>query len=234
MKRRRPSPRRRRSFAGTAGPPETIEALIASLGQRLDDEEPSPDRFYEVIDAWAAERDEELGRRWARPGPDGFPVIRQPECQTGCCHCCYQIVAVTEPEAALLARHLRRFWSAEDLDALRRRLAADDDEDRALVAAASTHEAGRAALARLRRPCPLLDEPSGLCRAYEARPVNCRRENSVDVEVCRRYRDDPDQSDSSLRLVRLDLIWSAVPAAIADGGVEPLAGALRRALDDEG
>ena len=64
--------------------------------------------------------------------------------------------------------------------------------------------------------------------------MNCRRENSVDVEVCRRYREDPDQPDSSLRLVRLDLIWSAVQAAIADGGVGPLAGALLRALDDEG
>ena len=84
----------------------------------------------------------------------------------------------------------------------------------------------------------MLDEEAGRCRAYEARPVNCRRENSVDVEVCRRYREDPDATDSSLRLVRYDVIWGAVRAFLARWGAEqlgldelaPLEIALERAI----
>lgn len=78
------------------------------------------------------------------------------------------------------------------------------------------------ALARVRRPCPLLDEAEGRCRAYAARPVNCRRENSIDVEVCRRYREDPEIEDSSLRLVRYDVIWGAAQVALSRWAAEHL------------
>ena len=87
----------------------------------------------------------------------------------------------------------------------------DGDEHRPAAGA----EEQQAELSRIRRPCLLLDEDSGRCRAYDARPVNCRRENSEDAEVCRRYRDDPDATASSLRFVRYELIWGAVQAYLA-------------------
>jgi hypothetical protein len=84
----------------------------------------------------------------------------------------------------------------------------------------------------------MLDEAVGRCRVYDARPVNCRRENSVDVEVCRRYREDPYATDSSLRLVRADVIWGAAQVFLARWSAEhldadelwPLESALAQAL----
>jgi hypothetical protein len=105
-------------------------------------------------------------------------------------------------EAMVLAGHARERWPAGEVEALRARVDREAPRLREIGPDPS-------ALARIRRPCPMLDERLGLCRAYEARPVNCRRENSIDVEVCRRYREDPESNESSIRLVRYDVIWGA-------------------------
>ena len=164
--------------------------------------------LYRAVDAWAAELDAEIHR----PDPSNpLAVVPEPVCKSGCDHCCYQHVAVTSVEAAILADHIRRLPDIE-AGALRDAILEGADRIARLLDEAATPEGRRDALARLRRPCPLLDTASGRCRVYEARPVNCRRENSVDAEVCRRYRLDPEATDSSVRLVRFDLIWGAAQA----------------------
>jgi Fe-S-cluster containining protein len=184
---------------------------VASVAEAHPDE-PSGRWLYPVLDAWVRDRDDS----WRRRRQDqGLAVIQEPACRPGCDHCCYQHVAVTDLEAEILARHVQAHLDPDQLAALRDRVHRDAEQLRRIAAEAPTADAHRAALARIRQPCPLLDEAAGRCLAYEARPVNCRRENSVEVEVCRRYRDDPDASESSLRLVRYDLLWGAVHVLLA-------------------
>ncbi|QDV35858.1 YkgJ family cysteine cluster protein [Tautonia plasticadhaerens] len=230
--RRRPRARRLRSRPARDG--WSLEGLVSELLGRLDallpplPGDPPLGRLYRIVDAWAAERD----AMWRRRSADaGLPIAPEPACATGCAHCCYQHVAVTGLEALTLADYVRGRWSAEEVAALRARLEGESARFRQIADDPK-------ALARVRRPCPLLDEAGGRCRAYEARPVNCRRENSTDVEICRRYRADPEVEDSSLRLVRYDVIWGAARVALSrwtaghldPGSMMPLDVALASAL----
>ncbi|WP_161602483.1 YkgJ family cysteine cluster protein [Tautonia marina] len=252
MPRRRPDPARpdrpgarRLRPSPTLPPPDpwSLEVLVAEIEGRVASvaaerpNEPLTQWLYPVLDAWVRDRDDAWRQeRKAR----GLAIIQEPACQVGCDHCCYQHVAVTDLEAEILARHVRIHLDPDQLAALRNRVDRDARQFRQLAAESPTPEAHRAALARLRQPCPMLDEAAGRCLAYEARPVNCRRENSVDVEVCRRYRFDPDATESSLRLVRYDLLWGAVHVVLsrsaadnntldsASDTTEPLAVALQR------
>jgi Fe-S-cluster containining protein len=240
----RPSPRRRRSSDLAGADPWALDVLCDELDRRLQSHAEShpgaspSSWFYDVIDQWVADRDDLwCGQRASQ----GLPVVLEPACRPGCDHCCYQHVALTPIEAIILADRLQSSLPSPERDELRARLDLDLEAIRRIEAEASTADAARIALARLRRPCPLLDLDSGRCRAYEARPINCRRENSVDPEVCRRYRHDPEETASSLRLVRFDLLWGAAQIVCArwgsdrlpgdrdeDPGTEPLASGLAR------
>ncbi|MEW4568848.1 YkgJ family cysteine cluster protein [Tautonia sp. JC769] len=215
----RPPARRLRPSPGLPPPdPWSLDVLVAEIEDRVTataakhPNEPMGRWLYRVLDAWVGDRD----GAWRRQRQaQGLAIIREPACQLGCDHCCYQHVAVTELEAEILAQHVQAHLDPGEQAALRHRVDRDAGRLRQLAAEAPTADAHRAALARSRQPCPLLDEATRQCLAYEARPVNCRRENSVEVEVCRRYRDDPDASESSLRLVRFDLLWGAVHVLLA-------------------
>src|SRR5690606_23501571 len=122
----------------------------------------------------------DLWRRQRAAG--GLSVLSEPACQTGCAHCCYQHVAISGVEALVLADFIRDRWPAEAIAGLRERLEREAERYRRIAVEADSPEAERAPLGRIRRPCPMLEETEGRCLAYEARPVNCRRENSVDVE----------------------------------------------------
>ena len=96
-------------------------------------------------------------------------------CGPGCGHCCVVNVAVFEPEAHAIARHLRTTQSLEVIDDLRLRLAELvrasrwlDDEERLM----------------LRRPCAFLDA-AGSCSIHPVRPLLCRKVTSIDPEDCR-------------------------------------------------
>ena len=197
--------------------------------------------LYRAVDAWAAAIDAELHR----PSPSNrLAVLPEPVCKSGCDHCCYQHVAVTNVEAAILDDHIRRLPDEEAI-ALRGAILDEAERTARLLDEAPTPENQRETLARLRRPCPLLDTATGRCRVYEVRPINCRRENSLDAEVCRRYRHDPEATDSSLRLVRYDLIWGAAQAFLvrwsarhlgseAIGTLECVLGSALRAAEGDG
>lgn len=176
-------------------------------------------RLYQALDSWASDRD----AAWcAARESASLPVIREPSCREGCDHCCYQHVAITPIEADILASHIRERWPKDEIIALQKRLSLNCERLATIEASSRSPDSRRLALSQLRRPCPVLDEATGRCLAYEARPVNCRRENSVDPEVCRRHQINPDSTESSLRLSRFDLIWGAVHFVLANASTDRL------------
>jgi Fe-S-cluster containining protein len=90
-------------------------------------------------------------------------------CEEGCAYCCYQCVAVTIPEALLVAAHL-----------------ADPADPRHQAVLARTETlAEQSAAERLKpgRPCPLLVD--NRCSVYEERPLMCRSVMAGDAGQCR-------------------------------------------------
>jgi Fe-S-cluster containining protein len=97
-------------------------------------------------------------------------------------------VEVTPPEAFTLAGWLRRTASPERLALVIGRLRANVEQARAM---------GPDARKRANIACALLGE-DGACSAYEARPAQCRRFHSTDLETCKAsYADPADDSIAS-------------------------------------
>jgi Fe-S-cluster containining protein len=98
-----------------------------------------------------------------------------PACKRGCIHCCYNQVALTEPEALFLGLHLLGTRSPERLRdlAVRAQTLADGLQGK------SWQEIG---MMRHRLPCLFLED--GGCSVYPARPLACRGWNSVDENMC--------------------------------------------------
>ena len=94
-------------------------------------------------------------------------------CKRNCSYCCRFHIVVSRAEVHALAQYLRREFSAEQLEQLRRRVEQWHQWD--------DSRPGRHAVASLDLPldpttyeqrCPLLVD--GQCSAYPARPVACR------------------------------------------------------------
>ncbi len=103
---------------------------------------------------------------------------RLPVCKSGCDTCCrIHAVFVTPIEAIRIGRLLRETLTPEDLAALRGRV----EEVAEMTAGMTLAQRGTS-----RTACPLLDESSGACTVYAARPLLCRGYNSCDVSSCLR------------------------------------------------
>jgi Fe-S-cluster containining protein len=96
-------------------------------------------------------------------------------CRRGCSFCCSLQVQVAPHETFTLAQWLRKNFSAERLAAVTARLRDN---------AAKTRAMGDAARKRSNLACALLGD-DGACTAYEARPAQCRRFHSTNLEVCK-------------------------------------------------
>jgi len=101
-----------------------------------------------------------------------------PQCTAGCCHCCYQWVRCTVPEALHAFDAVKASRSEEEIASLKTHL-----EQYAAELTANTGRAPQIA-------CPLLAE--GMCSIYENRPLVCRGTASLDVEKCAAGRLDPE------------------------------------------
>ncbi|GAB4178925.1 MAG: hypothetical protein Tsb0017_06810 [Geothermobacteraceae bacterium] len=84
-------------------------------------------------------------------------------------------VAILEPEADLLAQHLCRHLSADNLDRMR------DHLNRLAIRVSGLDDEERLAC---RIPCPLLDA-EGNCSMHRIRPLMCRAITSTDAAACR-------------------------------------------------
>lgn len=114
----------------------------------------------ELIDLYAA-----VDRTFAEVS-GGFPS--QVKCGRGCADCCRAVFDMSLVEAVALAGVFQEFAQKSG--------AAEPVRARARKALAGWEriEAGKSEdIPRERIDCPLLDE-EGLCRCYEARPINCR------------------------------------------------------------
>jgi Fe-S-cluster containining protein len=96
-------------------------------------------------------------------------------CRRGCSFCCSLQVQVAPHETFTLADWLRKHFSAERLATVTARLRDN---------AAKTRALGDAARKRSNLACALLGD-DGACTVYEARPAQCRRFNSTDLEICK-------------------------------------------------
>lgn len=105
-------------------------------------------------------------------------------CARGCSYCCNLRVQVQPYEAFRLAAWLRKHFDAPRLAAVVERLRANVARTRAL---------GEEARKRTNIPCALLGE-DGACTAYDARPAQCRRYHSTDVDPCKAFHDTHDEA----------------------------------------
>jgi hypothetical protein len=158
-----------------------------------------------------------------------LPPARELACVTGCAHCCYLKVTLTQVEALVIAGQLRKTYGAPALARLKRRVKETDARTRGLSAAARL---------ALRLPCPLLDEERR-CMVYEVRPLSCAGTNSFDAEGCARAvesGDDRAVASYEPQLRAASAIAAGITDAVAYAGRDPriveLVAALRILLDD--
>jgi hypothetical protein len=107
------------------------------------------------------------------------------DCRAGCSVCCSLRIDVFAHEIFLMARHIRRHFSPEEIQALLARLEAH--EQRVLPLSVFEH-------ATTNILCPLLQD--GKCSVYVARPQSCRRHQSQDVAACVYTYDHPDDLET--------------------------------------
>ncbi|UCD52048.1 MAG: hypothetical protein JSW27_05295 [Phycisphaerales bacterium] len=96
-----------------------------------------------------------------------------PTCKRGCCHCCRYHIVTNIAEAHTLAQYIKREFSAEQIDELRRRTQQWHAWDNSRPGRHPLPSAARPIdLLRNSPYCPLLVD--GACSVYPVRPVPCR------------------------------------------------------------
>ena len=129
-------------------------------------------------------------------------------CKSGCIHCCYNQVALTESEAIYLGMYLLETRSKE-------RLADLAERTRALVDGLQGKKWQDIGMVRHRLPCLFME--NGNCSVYPARPLACRGWNSVNVELCI----ESNRSENAMTLIEhhpvLRLIADGVQGGLLKG-----------------
>lgn len=145
----------------------------------------------------------------------------QVACKRGCFYCCHVLVDVSIPELARLVTHAQQNMTPGELDDLR---------GRSVEAAAKTRGTDPISYP-FRQPCAFLSD--GECSAYEARPLACRNEHSLDVDGCRYVyetgKDAPANDDHQARATGAAMCL-ALELAMVEAGVPPTAYELQQAL----
>jgi Fe-S-cluster containining protein len=138
----------------------------------------------------------------------------QVACSRGCSYCCNLRVEVQPYEAFRLAAWLRRHFDAPRLESVIQRLRANVERTRAL---------GKEARKRTNIPCALLGD-DGACGAYDARPGQCRRYHSTNVDPCIAFHDTHDDTmDSQMHDAvahNADVIITQARHAVRDAGLD--------------
>lgn len=149
-------------------------------------------------------------------------------CTRGCAYCCELGVAVSPPEAFLIARILRQEMPADELDVFRATL-----RDRAAQAESAT--GGRDYMQR-KIKCAFLTEDNQ-CAIHQIRPMVCKGYASFDRDSCRRFAETEGEAmlgDEGARMITASLMAGfkeAVREAYLDGAFYELHAAILVALD---
>jgi hypothetical protein len=166
-----------------------------------------------------AEGNVEVAKKMLRP-----PALA---CKEGCDWCCYLNVGTSAPEVIRIAEYLRKTLSAEELEAIRQRLAVRDDQRREQKAARRAYQPG---------PCALL--VNHRCSVYPVRPLTCRGANSTDADACERFLKEPKKTElpvyspqHRLTAFVLDGMRAGVAEAGLKGDLLELTAALRIAFE---
>ena len=106
-------------------------------------------------------------------------------CREGCSVCCSLRVDVLAHEVFLIADHIRREFSAQEMAALLLRLAAH--AEKVLPLTPCEH-------ATRNITCPLLQNDR--CSIYAVRPHACRRHHSQDLSACQYTFDHPEDLET--------------------------------------
>jgi hypothetical protein len=148
-------------------------------------------------------------------------------CKDGCDWCCHLEVGTAVPEVLRIAAFLREHLTADELQALRERVARLDDLRR-------ERKAGQRGDPRL--PCALLVEHR--CTAYGVRPLTCRGCNSTDVSACEtavtsgaKFTVPGYEPQHRLAAFVLDGLRAGLTESRLNGDLLELTAALRIALD---
>ena len=173
QRRREPGRTKPRGGASTVGT-EGLE-LDARRGQRLRSAELLRGGRTPLAVVAVAESAAQLADQAIATAVEQMPPSRPAACCQGCAWCCHKVVGTAAPEILRIAYWLRQCLSAEDLQALRERVARVDEQRKALK-----HDPWAAA----RLPCPLLKGQR--CSVYALRPLTCRGYNSSDAGACER------------------------------------------------
>ncbi|MEI9941191.1 MAG: YkgJ family cysteine cluster protein [Pseudomonadota bacterium] len=147
-------------------------------------------------------------------------------CGKGCAWCCHGLkVEVTPPEAIAVAEYLRSKAEPEQLPAIGEALSIEADEARSL----SIEERWVA-----RRACYFLDEASGACTIWEARPLGCRSHTSLNASACESAHTGRGDGPAVPRPKSIEMLYgvarAALHAACEDAGMDMRAFELTNAV----
>jgi len=134
-------------------------------------------------------------------------------------------VELTPPEAIAIAEYLRTKTDPEQLPALGEALQDEADEARTL----SVTDRWLA-----RRACYFLDEASGACSIWEARPLACRSHTSLNASACESAHTGQGEGPPVPRPTSIETLYGlargALHAACEDAGLDMRAFELTNAV----
>ena len=147
-------------------------------------------------------------------------------CHKGCAWCCHGLkVEVTAPEAIAIAEYLRAKSEPERLPSIGEALSDEADEARSL----SITDRWLA-----RRACYFLDEASGACSIWEARPLGCRSHTSLNAKACESAHTGQGDGPAVPRPTSIETLYGlargAMHAACEDAGLDMRAFELTNAV----
>jgi Fe-S-cluster containining protein len=96
----------------------------------------------------------------------------EPECSAGCSHCCHLAVDIYGADLVRIVHHVNTMLTPDERAIVRERAAKNTEAI-----------AGKLRSEYPNVPCAMLDD-EGMCRAYSARPLACRRWHSLDARKC--------------------------------------------------
>jgi hypothetical protein len=125
-----------------------------------------------------------------------------PACKLGCCHCCRYRIVINIAEVRTLAQYVKREFSPEQRQALRRRAQQWHEWDDSLRGRSpSADRAGQTDPPHYDPCCPLL--VNGACSAYGVRPVVCRAHFVSSHPLSCQAANDPETAEESPRVIEL-------------------------------